>query len=270
MAASTAATTGDERRAEPEATVLRADDVAVHFGGVKAVDGVSITLTAGRIFGVLGPNGSGKSTLLAALTRLVPLTRGRLEFQGKPYDTVRPHTIAARGVARTFQTVRILPGRTVFDNVALGAESAGRPGSIGRAGKAERGRVRQRVRTAIERTGLSGKERHRPDELSYGYQRRVEIARAIASEPTLLLLDEPTAGMNRQERDDITGLLDDLRGEGLTQLLIEHDVQMMVEACDHLFAMNFGELIADGEPESVVRHPAVQEAYLGTQGRAHA
>src|SRR5690606_7311410 len=125
-------------------------------------------------------------------------------------------------------------------------------------------------RTAIERTGLSGKERHRPDELSYGYQRRVEIARAIASEPTLLLLDEPTAGMNRQERDDITGLLDDLRGEGLTQLLIEHDVQMMVDACDHLFAMNFGELIADGEPESVVRHPAVQEAYLGTQGRAHA
>ncbi|MBB3665188.1 branched-chain amino acid transport system ATP-binding protein [Prauserella sediminis] len=255
---------GDGRDAEVATSVLRADDVAVHFGGVKAVDGVSIVLTPGRLFGILGPNGSGKSTLLAALTRLVPLTRGRLEFEGRRYDRVRPHTIAARGVARTFQTVRILPGRTVFDNVALGAESAG-SGS-----KAERGRARERVRRAIERTGLSGKERHRPDELSYGHQRRVEIARAIASEPTLLLLDEPTAGMNRQERDDITGLLADLRAEGLTQLLIEHDVQMMVDACDHLFAMNFGALIAEGEPEAVVRHPAVQEAYLGTQGRAHA
>ncbi|GAA1201930.1 ABC transporter ATP-binding protein [Prauserella alba] len=264
MVSGTVEDVGEARDAAATECVLRAADVAVHFGGVKAVDGVSIELTAGRIFGVLGPNGSGKSTLLAALTRLVPLTRGSLEFEGRRYDTVRPHTIAARGVARTFQTVRILPGRTVFDNVALGAESAGS------AGKAERSRARQRVRTAIERTGLAGKERHRPDELSYGYQRRVEIARAIASEPTLLLLDEPTAGMNRQERDDITGLLGDLRGEGLTQLLIEHDVQMMVEACDHLFAMNFGELIAGGEPEAVVRHPAVQEAYLGTQGRAHA
>lgn len=264
MASDVIANADDDHETAVAKCVLRAEDVAVHFGGVKAVDGVSIELTAGRIFGVLGPNGSGKSTLLAALTRLVPLTRGRLEFEGRPYDTARPHAIAARGVARTFQTVRILPGRTVFDNVALGAESAG-SGS-----KAERGRARERVRNAIERTGLSGKQRHRPDELSYGYQRRVEIARAIASEPTLLLLDEPTAGMNRQERDDITGLLDDLRGEGLTQLLIEHDVQMMVEACDHLFAMNFGELIAEGEPEAIVRHPAVQEAYLGTQGRAHA
>lgn len=253
-----------EHTTEAPATVLRAEDVAVHFGGVKAVDGVSLTLTAGRIFGILGPNGSGKSTLLAALTRLVPLTRGRLLFGDRPYERAQPHIIAARGVARTFQTVRLLPGRTVRDNIALGAESAGS------RTRQQRRRAAERVDRAIERAGLTGLERHHPDELSYGYQRRVEVARAIASEPTLLLLDEPTAGMNRQERDDIASLLRDLREEGLTQLLIEHDVQMMVDTCDHLFAMNFGALIAEGEPAAVVRDPAVQEAYLGKHGRTHA
>ena len=255
----------DQRAAQTGAAVLEVRDVSVHFGGVKAVDGVSLSLTSGKIFGILGPNGSGKSTLLAAITRLVPLTRGQLLFDGEPYDHDPPHVVAKRGIARTFQTVRLLEGRTVRDNVLLGTDA------LVKRGRAARRAVEQRVDEALELTGLTQLQKLRPEELSYGYQRRVEIARAIAMNPRLLLLDEPTAGMNKQEREDVSALMRKLQGEkGLTQLLIEHDVQMMVDTCDYLFAMNFGVLIAEGEPEEVVRDRAVQEAYLGKRGSKHA
>lgn len=240
--------------------VLEARDVAVHYGGIKAVDGVSLRLTAGKIFGILGPNGSGKTTLLGALTRLVGLTRGSLLIEGKEYHRAPPAAPARLGLARTFQTVRLLGGLTVVENISLGAD-ANREGRVTTA---------SRVAGAIERTGLKGFERVRPGELSYGIQRRVEIARAIAMRPGLLLLDEPTAGMNQNERREIGELLRGLRAEGLTQLLVEHDVQMMVDTCDYLYAMNFGVLIAEGPPEETVRQPVVREAYLGKRWGAHA
>ncbi|GGO20613.1 ABC transporter ATP-binding protein [Microbispora rosea subsp. aerata] len=250
---------------KPEVPVLEVRDLAVHFGGVKAVDGLSFSLTAGKIFGVLGPNGSGKSTMLAAVTRLVRLTRGELLFGGEPYHHEPPRAMAGLGIARTFQTVRLLEDRTVRENVLLATDD-----HLIR-GRAARRAVAERVDQAIERVGLTKVRRLRPTELSYGMQRRVEIARAIAMNPRLLLLDEPTAGMNRQEREDISALMRGLQAEGLTQLIIEHDVQMMVDTCDHLFAMTTGKLIAEGEPRAVVRHPAVQEAYLGSRhGRGHA
>ncbi len=233
--------------------VLEARDVAVHYGGIKAVDGVSFTLTAGRIVGILGPNGSGKSTLLGALTGLVRLTRGSLLLDGAEYHHTPTRTLAHRGLARTFQTVRLLPELTVAENVMVGADITGRRDRT----------ARDRVAAAIEMAGLAGLERVRPDELSYGYQRRVEIARAIALRPQLIMLDEPTAGMNRDERADISALLRDLRSQGLTQLLVEHDVQMMVDTCDELLAMNFGLIIASGTPDEVTRDPAVKQAYLG-------
>jgi ABC-type branched-subunit amino acid transport system ATPase component len=254
---------GTETRADgaTPTTVLEARDAAVHFGGVKAVDGVSFRLTAGEIFGVMGPNGSGKSTLLGALTRLVPLTRGEIILDGEPFHHVSAARVARRGVARTFQTVRLLPELTVLENVQLGGDLKAEGSLLDRV--LGRGGASPAVREAIERTRLTGLEGLRPSELSYGTQRRVEIARALAMRPRLLLLDEPTAGMNQGERREIAALLRQLRGEGLTQLLVEHDVQMMIDTCDYVLAMNFGALIAAGVPDAVVRDPAVQQAYLG-------
>jgi branched-chain amino acid transport system ATP-binding protein len=256
-------------------TVLELRDVAVHFGGVKAVDGISLRLEPGLIYGIIGPNGSGKTTLIGAITRLTQLTRGDLLFDGTSYAHVRASSLAGLGVARTFQTVRLLPDLDVVQNVMLGADA--------RIDRSERGaatgtRWRLPVRRstppwitdAIARTGLEGFERHYPSELSYGTQRRVEIARAIAMNPRLLLLDEPTAGMNQAERAEISALMRDMRSDGLCQLLVEHDVQMMIDTCDYVFAMNTGKLLAEGEPREVVRNPLVQEAYLGRKWREHA
>jgi ABC-type branched-subunit amino acid transport system ATPase component len=243
------------------ATVLQTVDVAVHYGGIKAVDGIDLTLVSGRILGILGPNGSGKSTLLGAVTRLVPLTRGRVLLDGEDYGRTSPARLAHRGIARTFQTVRLLPDLTVLENIQLGSDL-----KLPRAARWRelvRRAVPEPVAEAIERTGVGDVLDLRPGELSYGTARRVEIARALATRPRVLMLDEPTAGMNQPERLEVAGLLRRLRDEGLTQLLVEHDVQMMVDTCDRLLAMNQGRHVAEGAPGDVVRDPTVQEAYLG-------
>lgn len=245
-------------QASQRAPLLDIQHVAVHFGGVRAVDGVSMSLLSDRIYGIIGPNGSGKSTLLAAITRLVPLTRGEILFDGRSLTAISASRVAVAGISRTFQTVRLLPGLTVRENVDLGCDLLrGRRSDISRQEAAER------VHDAMSRVGLTGLEKLRPGELSYGAQRRVEIARSIVMSPRLLLLDEPTAGMNSNERAEISALLISLRDEGLTQLLIEHDVQMMVDTCDYLYAMTSGRVIAEGEGAAVVRDPGVQRAYLG-------
>jgi branched-chain amino acid transport system ATP-binding protein len=242
-------------------SVLELDDVAVHFGGVRAVDGITLSLEPCRIYGLLGPNGSGKSTLLAAVSGLVPLTRGSIRYAGLPTRRHSPAGVARSGVARTFQTVRLLQDLTVLENVQLGVDRQGRSRTGGRRGRADADRAA--ALAALARVGLVGLAGCHPSELSYGMQRRVEIARAIAMDPHLLLLDEPVAGMNREERAEVRDVLIGLRAEGLTQLLVEHDVQMITETCDRVAAMNFGVLIAEGGPAEVVREPAVREAYLG-------
>ena len=242
-------------RERSDVPVLEVRDLAVHFGGVKAVDGISFTLYDGLIYGIIGPNGSGKSTALGAITRLTKMTSGRVLINGRDFTNAPANSLAREGVARTFQAVRLLPDRTVEQNVLLGAEA--------NTGRRQRREAVERARAAIARMNLSGLEDHYPSDLSYGTQRRVEIARAIAMKPRLLLLDEPTAGMNQAERAEISQLLKELRSEGLCQLLVEHDVQMMIDTCDMLIAMNFGRIIAQGTPTEVVRDQQVREAYLG-------
>ncbi|MFW6773895.1 ABC transporter ATP-binding protein [Nocardioides sp. CPCC 205120] len=250
--------------------VLEVDDVKVHFGGVKAVDGITMQLLPGMIHGIIGPNGSGKSTLIGAITRLTRLTSGRLLFDGEEYQTAPASVVARKRVSRTFQTVRLLPDLTVRENIQLGADARSDDTTGSPISRLIGKRVSPAVAEAIERTELGGFEDFYPSELSYGTQRRVEIARAIATGPRLLLLDEPTAGMNQQERAEISALMRTLRSDGLCQLLVEHDVQMMIDTCDHVYAMNFGRLIAEGDPREVVRSPQVQEAYLGRKWRDHA
>jgi branched-chain amino acid transport system ATP-binding protein len=175
-------------------------------------------------------------------------------LDGEDYTKRPARKVHHMGIARTFQTVRLLDDRSVRDNILLGQDTLS---------KETRKDAKARVEEVMERVGVREVERMRPDELSYGMQRRVEFARAIIGRPRLLLLDEPTAGMNSTERAEIGELMKQLLEEGITQFIVEHDVQMMVDTCDHLFAMNFGKLIAQGTPQEVVRHPDVQEAYLG-------
>ncbi|MFO7191094.1 MULTISPECIES: ATP-binding cassette domain-containing protein [Thermocrispum] len=244
-----------------QTALLAMEDVAVHFGGVKAVDGITLEMYEGNIYGVIGPNGSGKSTLLGAMTRLTPSTRGRFLLDGKDYTRVPARNVHRMGISRTFQTVRLLDDRSVRDNILLGLDALP---------KQTRKETAMQVDEVMERVGVREVAQLRPDELSYGMQRRVEFARAIIGRPRLLLLDEPTAGMNTAERKEIGKLMRQLCDEGITQFIVEHDVEMMVETCDYLFAMNVGKLIAEGEPQDVVRHPAVQEAYLGKGAAADA
>lgn len=253
--------------------LLAIDEVSVHFGGTKAVDGVSLQLEPGVLYGVIGPNGSGKSTLLGALSRLTGLTSGTMRFTGTDYTRLSPQATARLGIRRTFQTVRLMPLMTVLDNVALGADARLFGQSILRSWlslKTTRDLDRQSreiAQVALERVGIGHLSSEFPGSLSYGTQRKVEIARALAADPILLLLDEPTAGMTRRERDEIGELLSDLRRDGLTQVLVEHDVPLITRVCGHLFVLNTGRLIASGDPHEVVQEPAVQEAYLGRKNR---
>ena len=249
--------------------ILSVQDATVRFGGLVALREVSLGIEAGSICGIIGPNGSGKTTLIGVLSRLVSLTSGQLFFEGAEYTKVPSYVPNKMGVTRTFQAVRLLGHLSVRQNVMLGAGSAAvRRSVIGnwlnlpRSLADERSGRRTRRRVA----GQGGMEEYQnsyPPDLSYGMQRRVEIARALATRPKLLLLDEPIAGMSQAERRDIGQLLLDLQRHGLTQVLVEHDLAMIHRVCDTSYALNFGQVIGHGPPREVAAAPAVREAYLG-------
>jgi branched-chain amino acid transport system ATP-binding protein len=249
--------------------LLEVQDAAVHFGGVKALDGVSLSVERGSLCGLIGPNGSGKSTLLGAMSRLTDLTSGSLTIAGEEYTRVPRYRANAVGIARTFQTVRLLESMTVLANVMIGAATrAVQRGALSNwlvvtRARADNRAARGNAERALERVGMTDFAGAYPQDLPYGHQRHVEIARALASEPQLLLLDEPTAGMNHAERDEVGDLLIALNRDGLTQVLVEHDLAMIHRVCSHTFALNFGKVIAEGTPSEVSRTAAVREAYLG-------
>ena len=254
----------------PVATpVLVLDDVHVALGGVHAVDGASLAVGRGMPLGVIGPNGSGKSTLLAAISRLINVSSGRLYMDGVEYTAVPPHRATAMGISRTFQTVRPSSTMTVLQNVMVGAATRAVQRSpldnwllVPRTRSAER-QARAVAEAALERVGMQDFYRSFPQDLPYGRQRKVEIARALASDPKLLLLDEPTAGMSHAERNEVGDVMMELNAGGLTQLLVEHDLAMIHRVCSHAVAINFGRVIAEGTPHEVAGDPQVREAYMG-------
>jgi branched-chain amino acid transport system ATP-binding protein len=240
------------------------------FGGVRAVDEATFTVGRGEVHGLIGPNGAGKTTLLNLVSGLLRPTGGKIELEGRRLDGLNPDQIAALGVARTYQNIRLFGGLSAADNVVVGQHLRRRSPFWRRlillpAARGEERAARETAEAGLARVGLRDRALARATDLSYGEQRRVEIARALASQPRLLLLDEPTAGMNPGEAATVGRLIREVADEGRAVLLIEHNVRLVMELCDRITVLNFGKVIARGTPAEIGKHPEVIAAYLGAE-----
>ncbi len=257
------------RRTPPNPGDLLLEVAAVQkrFGGLVAVNDLSFELKAGEILGLIGPNGAGKSTMFNLITGVLRNNAGEVRFRGERIDTLGSRQIAHRGVGRTFQHVNLISAMSVLENTAIGAHLRGTRGTVSamfRTDRAEESRLIREAANQIERCGLSAQIHEAAGSLSLGQQRIVEIARALASDPVLLLLDEPAAGLRYNEKKALGALLRKLRDEGMTLLLIEHDMDFVMGLVDRLVVMDFGEKLAEGSPTEIQNNPKVLEAYLGS------
>ncbi|MBK5913257.1 ABC transporter ATP-binding protein [Rhodocyclus purpureus] len=248
--------------------LLAAKAVSKHFGGVKALREVSLGIRAGEIYGLIGPNGAGKTTFFNVLTGLYTPSGGEIVFAGRKLVASAPHKAAERGIARTFQNIRLFANMTAAENVMVGRHVRTRAGVLGavlrdRRTRAEEAAIRRRAEELLHYVGIADRADDLARKLSYGDQRRLEIARALATDPQLLALDEPAAGMNGTETAGLRALVEGIRADGITVLLIEHDVKLVMGLCDRVAVLDYGVLICEDVPAVVQHDPRVIEAYLG-------